>query len=242
MPLVIEQRPSPNFNSRGTAQIRVIVIHATAGTDSLAHLRNPAPGGKPERAVSAHDLIAKDGTIFHLVDYDKRAWHAGKSAIPGLPGDPGSLSIGIELENMNDGRDPYPAPQLAAAVELVRGLVAEFNIPRQYVVRHADIALPRGRKTDPQAPAFNMQGFLNDVFTENDQPGRHTTSLVVTHNGVNIRQGAGTDFRVIGQLNVGDVVRVSSFVDGENIEGIATWARLADRPGYVTMRFLRTEQ
>ncbi|HEX8231071.1 MAG TPA: N-acetylmuramoyl-L-alanine amidase [Chloroflexia bacterium] len=237
MVLNIKNRPSPNCDSRNGAAVRAIVIHATAGVNSLAHLRNPAPGGKRENAVSAHDLIAKDGTIFHLCDYGTRAWHAGRAAIPPHTGDVNGFSIGIEIENLNDGIDPYPPAQMEAAVELVQNLVNQFGISRQFVVTHAACALPRGRKNDPQPPAFNMQRFLDDVFGGGQQS---TTTFAVTGDGLRIRLGPGTDFDIVGSLDADQVIAVDQIVDGEDVQGETKWAHLADGRGYVTMRFLRT--
>ena len=236
MALDIENHPSPNQNSRGGFKVRAIVIHATAGTNSLSHLLNPAPGGERENAVSAHDLIAKNGKIFHLVDYNRRSWHAGRAAIPPLTGDVNSLSIGIELENLNNGIDPFPPAQLAAAVELVQKLVKEFEITRQFVVTHEACALPLGRKKDPHRDTFDMDKFLDRVFEGG--PGE-TTTFAATVNDLRIREGAGTNFAVAGKLNTGQKIQVDRLVDGEDVQGEDQWAHLADGRGFVTMRFLR---
>ncbi|PNB37245.1 N-acetylmuramoyl-L-alanine amidase, partial [Pseudomonas sp. FW305-130] len=52
----------------------------------------------PDAKVSAHYLIAEDGTILRMVDEEKRAWHAGKSRWRGIE-DVNSASIGIEIVN-----------------------------------------------------------------------------------------------------------------------------------------------
>jgi len=137
---------SPNFSSRAGAHIRMLVLHATVGSfqSALGWLTNPAS------EVSTHYLISYGGAIVQLVDDDHAAWHAGKSFWLGLTKDQiQACSLGIELENRNDGRDPYPAAQLAAAHWLCRRLVQQYEIERAYVVRHLDIATPKGRKTDP---------------------------------------------------------------------------------------------
>lgn len=235
MAVQIENHPSPNHSSRNGVKVKVIVIHATAGVDSLAHLCDPNPGNNPENAVSAHNLITKTGKIYQLVKYNRRAWHAGWAALPSITENIGDCSIGIEIENLNNGRDPYPAAQLKAAVELVQNLVAEYNIARIHVVKHADVALPLGRKSDPQGSAFDMENFLDQVFGNNDQ----TFKMVVTHNGVRIRKAGGTDFAILGQLNAGQEVAIDGLINGEAIQGNHFWARLADTDGYVSMRFLR---
>lgn len=135
---------------------RVLVIHATAGRHpgDLAWLTR---GGTAERPVSCHYYIDKAGGIVQLVRDSDTAWHCGPAAwvadgqrVEGSIGGVSrlnALSIGIELENLNNGRDPYPAAQVAAAVSLARALVTLHRIPRAQLVRHLDIS--PGRKTDP---------------------------------------------------------------------------------------------
>lgn len=138
--------PSPNHGPRMGADISMIVMHATVGSyaSSLAWLTNPAS------RVSTHYLIRKDGHVAQLVPDDRAAWHAGASHWFDLDSKEIQVqSIGIELENANTGHDPYPPSQLSAATELGRALVAHYHIARDMVTRHLDIAIPRGRKTDP---------------------------------------------------------------------------------------------
>ena len=156
-----------NFKPGTPDRIRMVVLHATAGTypGDLKWLRQ---GGAPGREVSVHYYINKRGHIVQLVADHDIAWHAGVSrwevdgrTVYGC----NDVSIGIELENRNDGRDPYPPEQYAAARWLTRELVQKYQIPPNQVVRHLDIA--PGRKTDPAG--FPWQRFVSEVFA--DLPG-----------------------------------------------------------------------
>ena len=93
----IKQRPSPNFNSRGNIKPIMIVIHWMAGSyqSALNWFMHP------EAQVSPHLAMKGDGSeISQIVDFDKRAWHAGRAAWHPLANgvDINSCSIGIELE------------------------------------------------------------------------------------------------------------------------------------------------
>lgn len=147
----------------GTAdRIRALVVHATAGSHpgDLDWLRK---GGDEKRPISVHYYIDKAGRISQLVRDADIAWHAGRSTWPvdgqvvnGLNG----CSLGIELENRNDGRDPYPAAQVTSLVALSRALVERYQIPRDLYVRHLDIS--PGRKTDPAG--LNWPAVVARVF------------------------------------------------------------------------------
>lgn len=154
-----------HFQAGTIARIRMVVLHATAGRapGDLNWLRN---GGSSSAPVSVHYYIDKAGTISRLVDDANIAWHAGRSTwvVDGkqIPYETGcnGVSIGIELENLNDGYDPYPQAQYDAALWLVRHLVQTYAIPRTQLVRHLDIA-PQ-RKTDPRA--FPWEQFVTEVY------------------------------------------------------------------------------
>lgn len=99
--------------------------------------------------VSAHYLIARDGTVQNLVPEDLRAWHAGAGEWCGQD-DINSRSIGIELDN--DGQSPFSEPLMAALEGLMPAIMARWNIPPEGVIGHSDMA--PGRKFDP-GPRFD---------------------------------------------------------------------------------------
>lgn len=148
---------SPNYSSRDGTPIALIVLHATVGSarSALNWLC------KPSSKVSTHYLIDKTGRIYQLVDEADQAWHAGKSRWPGVPivdNSVNACSIGIELENNNSGSDPYPPKQLAALVWLTEDIRTRHPIPLPDIVRHLDVCIPQGRKTDPAG--FPMAWYL----------------------------------------------------------------------------------
>lgn len=105
----------------------------------------------PEAEVSAHYLIERNGSLRSLVHEEDRAWHAGAGEWDGQE-DINSRSIGIELDN--DGRSPFPEPQMAALEDLLHGLTRRWSIPPHAVIGHSDLA--PGRKIDP-GPRFDWQ-------------------------------------------------------------------------------------
>jgi N-acetylmuramoyl-L-alanine amidase len=151
--------PSPNFNSRNGMDIDTIVLHHTAsnnGAGDLAHLRDP------KAEVSAHYMVDRDGKIYQLVNDSKRAWHAGKAELHGVPTDVNGRSIGIEIVNAGDGKTPFTEAQYKSLTQLVGYLKQEYKVPMNNIVGHKDVAVPKGRKTDP-ASNFDWKRLRNGI-------------------------------------------------------------------------------
>jgi N-acetylmuramoyl-L-alanine amidase len=142
----IVDRPSPNFNARPAgAPVDFLILHYTGmptAEGALARLCDPAA------KVSAHYTIDEDGTVYRHVPEEKRAWHAGVSCWAGLRG-LNDRSIGIELVNPGHefGYRAFPEAQIAALIELARGILQRHRIPPARVLGHSDIAPER--KMDP---------------------------------------------------------------------------------------------
>jgi len=130
--------PSPNHDAR---RPNFVVLHDTT-RDNVEHALKTLTD--PAREVSAHYLIARDGTLYQLVDEKRRAWHAGVSYWGGNT-DLNSASIGIELDNT--GAEPYAEAQITRLLDLLRDLQSRYKIPATNFLGHGDVALRR--KVDP---------------------------------------------------------------------------------------------
>jgi AmpD protein len=156
---------SPNSDDRpaGT-ELGLIVVHGISlppgqfgnGWIDRFFLNDLPAGAHPyfatiaELAVSAHVLIARDGTLTQYVPFTRRAWHAGKSNYCGREAC-NDFSVGIELEGTDEL--PYAAPQYLGLAVLVATLRRAYaSLRGAAVVGHSDIA--PGRKTDP-GPSFD---------------------------------------------------------------------------------------
>jgi len=138
---------SPNFNRRRQPDdITAVVIHSTANSNLQ---RVVEWFNNPNAQVSAHYTIGKDGKIVQHVKDSDRAWHAGQSVWKGR-NSVNDYGLGIELVNLNDGRDPYPEAQHRANVALCAYLCHQYNIEVDDIMGHVDICLPPGRKSDPR--------------------------------------------------------------------------------------------
>lgn len=145
---------SPNHSPR-KAPISAIVLHADASSrieSSLEWVR------RRESRVSYHIMIGRNGTVFGVVPPERKAWHAGVSTFEGQA-NVNEFSVGVALSNRNDGVEPFPVSQLAAAADVCAILCGVYGIPVSRITTHAAIA--PGRKTDPRG--LNLSAFHDQV-------------------------------------------------------------------------------
>lgn len=138
---VIDARiQSQSFRQR-TQAVNTLVLHYTALDlePSLRVLRY--------RGVSAHYVLAPDGTAYKILNNDEVAWHAGVSLWRGKK-EVNARSIGVEIVNLDGNRNAYPEAQVSALIKLCQKIRAENPlIKTRDVVGHSDVA-PK-RKVDP---------------------------------------------------------------------------------------------
>jgi len=131
---------------------RYIILHHTGtGKNTLKGNLN-ALLGKTTRQVSAHFLVDYNGDAYKLSEPTFITWHAGVSSWGKLK-NMNSYSLGIEVIGINEFSDA----QRKTVKDLVQHLMAAYNIPKENVLRHADIA-PK-RKTDISLNFFPSNDF-----------------------------------------------------------------------------------
>ncbi len=118
-----------------------VVIHHTAQNSCEQTLQTFT---LPRTEASAHYVICKDGTVYHMLNDLLRAHHAGVSKW-GNDTDLNSSSIGIEIDN--NGFETFTEEQITSLIQLLERLKKAYRIPTANFVGHADVA--PGRKVDP---------------------------------------------------------------------------------------------
>jgi hypothetical protein len=163
-----QKRLNPRFAKRARKSTRHLVIHSTEG--SLPSSLRTLSRGKVRRRryVSrgghAHYLIAKNGTVYRILDPRFRANHAGVSMWNGLKG-LSDHSLGIELEGYHNV--PFADRQYRSLKELLGILQKRFRVKDRDVLEHYRVAYSkpnrfhrkrlRGRKKDPGADNFDRR-------------------------------------------------------------------------------------
>ena len=118
-----------------------VIIHHTAQNSCEQTLKTFT---LKKTQVSAHYVICKDGTLYHMLNDYLRAWHAGAGKWGGQS-DINSSSIGIEIDN--DGTAIFTEAQMNCLLGLLANLKKTYSIPTANFIGHADIAPTR--KVDP---------------------------------------------------------------------------------------------
>ena len=138
--------------SRGSAQIKYVVIHTTQGSYSgtLSWFKNPAA------KVSAHYVVrSSDGKVTQMVDDRDVAWHDACF---------NQNSIGIEHEGYVSQPSKWYTPQLyAKSARLTSWLCDKYGIPktRKYIMGHGDTP-DCSHHYDP-GPGWNWSKYMNLV-------------------------------------------------------------------------------
>lgn len=152
------KKPSPNYwLHRKGYKVKAVVNHVTEGTleSGLDWTTNPAS------AASYNNIVAKDGTVYETVSWDKVAWHAGKVVKPTWSGiiagvNPNLYTIGFAMAGRGD--DVPPLMQLIGLAALNAKACREFGLEPtpETIIFHREI---QGEKT---CPGIHMEktGFL----------------------------------------------------------------------------------
>lgn len=136
--------------------INSVVIHDTEGSlqSVLDLFRNPTA------YVSAHYVVAPDGTVYQMVPLKHMPWHAGNWWY-------NMHSVGIEVVGFS--AEGYTPQALHATAQLTKYLTGRFNIPRDrgHIIGHDNVPAPETRKitgmhTDP-GPFWNWELFMQMI-------------------------------------------------------------------------------
>jgi len=189
LPSPVQHSKSPNRGGLFAAGLPdTLIIHYTAGP-SLGSAVDTLTD--PERKVSAHLVIDRDGTTVQLVALDRIAWHAGRSRWKDRQGI-NRYALGIELVNageltLEDGdfrawwgrtvpdNEVFTAPgvntywhhyspaQIDRLSYWCRHLILYYGV--RTILGHDAVATPPGRKVDPGA-AFPWEFLRGQLLPE----------------------------------------------------------------------------
>jgi N-acetylmuramoyl-L-alanine amidase len=116
-----------------------------------------------------HYIVGRDGSVAKSIPEDQVANHASNA---------NGRSIGIELVNRGDGKEPYPNVQIEALVALIKDIRTRYVIPLSHIVRHADVdqrmcrcgAGSFHRRQDP-GEKFPLESIRAAIAAPGEKPG-----------------------------------------------------------------------
>src|ERR1035437_1216814 len=146
--------------------IDIIVIHTMVGSAASADARF----NNPTQKVSAHYGVLLNGKLWHWVDEDNTAYHAGDYAM-------NQRSIGIEHEDNGDFNGVRPDALYTTSANLVKDICTFYNIPidRTHILRHSEViatgcpdALDIDRIVREASGGLNQQANIDELRTARD--------------------------------------------------------------------------
>lgn len=154
----VKYKKVSGWASRGhgtMGSIQSVIVHHTAGPKSgNSPSLNVVAYGRPGLSGPLAQLfLARDGTVYLVAA--GISYHAGRVSSSRYQN---SHAIGIEAEAT--GLDSWPAHQIEEYAKLCKALCKEFGLSVSRVQGHKEVAVPRGRKPDPN---FNMSQFRKKV-------------------------------------------------------------------------------
>ena len=229
-----------NFNNsnRSASQIKFLVIHYVGAVSNAQNNANYFYN--TYRGASAHYFV-DENSIWQIVEENDTSWHCGTTG-KYYNDCRNSNSIGIEMCCKNNGQWYFEEATVNNTIELAKEICARYGIDRAHVVRHYDVT----RKVCPEPyvrdnAAWNK--FLDRIFgsnsssgsnSSNPQPSTNTNNnegylVTITTDVLNIRNGAGTNNSIVGQVRKNEVYTI--------VETNGNWGKLKSGAGWICLDY-----
>ena len=138
---------SINFDlpKRDSKKITFVILHYTGMKKESEAIKRLCDSNSK---VSSHYFIKNNGKVLNLVPDQYTAWHAGISYWKKFKS-LNKYSIGIEISNPghDHGYKKFSSKQIISLIKLLKNLKKKYNIKKQRILAHSDIA--PNRKKDP---------------------------------------------------------------------------------------------
>ena len=215
-----------NYKKGNGKQNKYLVIHFVGATGSAE--ANAKYFYSEYRGASAHYFVGHEGEIYQVVRDEDIAWHVGATRYK-HPYCRNSNSIGIEMccRKKANGTWYFEEETIKATIELVKELMAKYNIPAANVIRHYDVT----GKTCPE-PYVRDTAAWNTFKASLTATKPATGYLVkVTADTLNVRQGAGTGYKIITTVKKNEVYTIVDEYKG--------WGKLKSGAGWISLAYTK---
>ena len=210
----------------GIKENKYIVIHYVGAVSTAEN--NAKYFYNTYRGASANYFV-DENEIYRVVKDSDTAWHCGTTGAYKNPYCRNTNSIGIEMCcYMNNGKIDISEATVQNTLELAAYICKTYGITIDRVIRHYDVT---GKKCPAPMVEDNMrwEDFkkkLNNLITETvvvpvepkEEITMNKTMYVIAKSGLNVRSGAGTNYKVVRAVPCGAEVTVYEMSNG--------WARI----------------
>ena len=134
-----------SIKKRSKKQIKFVIFHYTGMISEKKAIKKLTTTNSN---VSCHYFVKKDGNIIKMLPELYVAWHAGKSHWKNYK-KLNNNSIGVEIQNPGHkhGYVKFTKKQIKSILDLSKHIIKKFNIKKNCILGHSDIA--PDRKVDP---------------------------------------------------------------------------------------------
>lgn len=237
-----------NFNNtNNTSRIKYIVIHyvgALGGAEANCNYYKSV-----NRGASAHYFVGFEGEVWQCVEDADVAWHCGAKSYK-HSSCRNSNSIGIEMcvrkrstASMSSAdKDWYfEAATVNSTIELVKELMAKYNIPASNVIRHYDVTgkvCPAPYVHDEKAwnefkNRLTGEAPAKEITSNNNFPTCPFTVKVIIDD-LNYRKAPSMQGAVVGQTGKGTFTIVEVSNGWGRLKSNVCWIYL-ENPNYCTI-------
>ena len=242
---------NPCYRAGRKIAVKGLMLHSVGCSQPSAQVFVNSWNKSTYNSACVHAFIdANNGDVYQTLPWDHRAWHCGS----GKNGSGNNTHIGVEMcepstikyTGGSTFKDTNPTASKNAvmttynsAVELFAMLCRQHGLdPMKDIISHAEghalgIASNHG---DPEhlwkKYGLTMDGFRKAVKAVLDGGATNTPSpykVRVTASTLNIREGAGTQFRVTGQIKNKGVYTI--------VEESGSWGKLKSGAGWISLKY-----
>lgn len=127
-----------NFNKGNNRKIRYIVVHyvgALGGAEANCKYFHSV-----NRGASAHYFVGHAGEVWQCVLDEDCAWHCGaRNYVHATCRNDNSIGVEMCCRQDAKGNWYFEATTIASTIDLVKELMAKYDIPVEHVIRHFDV-------------------------------------------------------------------------------------------------------
>ena len=220
-----------NYKKGNNRKIEYITIHYVGATGTAE--ANCKYFEKVYRGVSAHYFVGHAGDVWQCVDDNDIAWHCGTKKTYRHKYCRNDNSIGIELccrKNLSNNTWYFEEETIKATTELVKELMAKYNIPVGNIVRHYDVTgkvCPEPYVRDTRA----WNTFKASLVSTTPAIGY---IVRVTADSLNVRKGAGVGYGIVTTVKKNEAYTI---VDENN-----GWGKLKSGVGWIKLSYTERVQ